>query len=107
VLELGNIGSEFTVDFCDGDDACTRVKVSIALNAIKADYAGSREMNEPAPRRREWGRNGMEYARDRAAFVTGRTRGSYCIDGGTQCTRVVMECSDAGAQWLCTIYCPR
>jgi len=115
-IQLGSIGSEFTVDFCDGSDACTRVKITITPNGIKAEYVASRDkynntfpaMNEPAPRRREWGLNGIEPARDMAAFIASRTGGSYSISGGTQgCTRVVLACSDAGAQWLCTIYCQR
>lgn len=115
-IQFGSIGSEFTVDFCDGDGACTRVKITITPNGIRAEYVESRDkydvmypaMNEPAPRRREWGRNGMEYARDMAAFQANRTGGSYNISGGTQgCVRVVLACSDAGAQWLCTIYCQR
>ncbi len=113
-VQFGTIGSEFTVDFCNSDGACTRVRITVTANGVRSEYVESRDkydvmyptMNEPAPRRREWGRNGMEYARDMAAFIGSRTGGSYTIDGGTQgCRRVVLACSDAGAQWLCTIYC--
>ena len=113
-IQFSSIGSEFTVDFCDSDGACTRVRITVTPNGVRSEYMGSRDkwdviyptMNGPAPRRREWGRNGMEYARDMAAFIGSRTGGSYNVDGGTVgCRRVVLACSDAGAQWLCTIYC--
>jgi len=113
-VQLSSIGSEFTVDFCNSAGACTRVKIGITTNGIRAEYVESRDKwdvmypneNENTPFRRNWGRNGFEYARDMAAFVTGRTGGEYTIDGGGPiCTRVVLACSDAGAQMLCTIYC--
>jgi hypothetical protein len=114
-IQFGSIGSEFTVDFCSSDDACTRVKVSVTPNGVKSEYVSSRDkydvqfpaMSEAAPRRREWGRNGMEYARDMAAFVSQRTGGEYSVQGGPSCSRVVLACSDAGAQWMCVIYCQR
>jgi hypothetical protein len=113
-VTFSGVGSEFTVDFCSSDGACTRVRISLTANGIKSEYVGSRDkydvqyptMNETRPLRREWGRNGMEYARDMAAFIASRTGGDYTVDGGGPiCTRVVLACSDAGAQMLCTIYC--
>lgn len=113
-VTFSGVGSEFTVDFCSSDDACTRVRISVTANGIRSQYVGSRDkydvqyptMNETRPLRREWGRNGMEYARDMAAFIANRTGGDYTIDGGGPiCRRVVLACSDAGAQWLCTIHC--
>lgn len=113
-VQFSDIGSEFVVDFCSSDGSCTRVKVTVTTNGIKAEYVGSRDKwdvqypneNENVPFRRNWGRHGFEYARDMAAFVANRTGGDYRIEGGGPiCTRVLLACSDAGAQMLCTIYC--
>ncbi|GMV29734.1 MAG: hypothetical protein AMXMBFR59_18590 [Rhodanobacteraceae bacterium] len=113
-VQLTSIGSEFTVDFCSSDGACTRVKITVTTNGIKSEYGGSRDKwdvqypneNENTPFRRNWGRNGFEYARDMAAFVANRTGGDYTISGGGPiCSRVVLACSDAGVQMLCTVYC--
>lgn len=113
-VNFSSVGSEFTVDFCAGDGSCTRVKITVTANGLKSEYVGSRDKydvqfpseNENSPFRRNWGRNGFEAARDMAAFVASRSGGNYTIDGGGPiCTRVVLACSDAGAQWLCTVYC--
>lgn len=113
-VQLSSIGSEFTVDFCNSDGACTRVKITVTTNGIRSEYVESRDKwdvqypneNENTPFRRNWGRNGFEYARDMAAFVANRTGGNYTISGGGPiCSRVVLACSDAGVQMLCTVYC--
>lgn len=113
-VTFSGVGSEFTVDFCNGSDACTRVKITITANGVKSEYVESRDkydvpyptMNETRPLRREWGRNGFEYARDMAAFIASRSGSPYAVEGGGPvCRRVVLACSDAGAQWLCTIHC--
>jgi hypothetical protein len=113
-VTFSGVGSEFTVDFCNSADACTRVKISITANGIKSEYVESRDkfdvlyptMNETRPMRREWGRNGFEYARDMAAFIASRAGSPYTVEGGGPvCRRVVLACSDAGAQWLCTVNC--
>lgn len=114
-IQFGSIGSEFTVDFCNSDGSCTRVKITITPNGIKSEYVESRDKWDviypsltDTSIRRQWGRNGFESARDMAAFVANRTGGSYSIDGGGPiCTRVLLACVDAGAQMLCTIYCQR
>lgn len=114
-IQLGSIGSEFTVDFCD-NDGCTRVKITVTTNGIKADYVSSRDKfdvqypneNEGRPFRRNWDRGGFESARDMAAFVSNRTGGDYTISGTPPiCSRVILACSDNGAQMLCTVYCQR
>ncbi|ODU33287.1 MAG: hypothetical protein ABS97_13080 [Lysobacteraceae bacterium SCN 69-320] len=112
-VQFSGIGSEFTVDFCSDDGSCTRVKISVTTNGIKSEYVGSRDkwdVQYPSGTetniRRYWGRNGFEYARDMASFVANRTGGDYRIEGGGPiCTRVMLACSDAGAQMLCTVYC--
>lgn len=112
-VQLGSIGSEFTVDFCNSDGACTRVKITVTTNGIRSEYVESRDKWDvmypslsETNIRRQWGRNGFEYARDMAAFVANRTGGEYTITGGGPiCSRVLLACSDAGAQMLCTIYC--
>lgn len=112
-VQLTSVGSEFTVDFCNSDGSCTRVKITITTNGIKSEYVESRDKWDviyPAGTetniRRFWGRNGFEYARDMAAFVSNRTGGDYRIEGGGPiCTRVMLACSDAGNQMLCTVYC--
>ncbi|TDR46553.1 hypothetical protein DFR29_10385 [Tahibacter aquaticus] len=112
-IQFGSIGSSITVDFCNNDGDCARVKITITPNGIQSDYLGARDslnvqyptMSE-RPIRREWGRNGFQEARDMAAFVANRTGSNYSIDGGGPiCRRVVLACSDAGAQMLCTVYC--
>lgn len=114
-VQLSSVGSEFTVDFCNSDGACTRVKITITTNGVRSEYVESRDkwdviypsISETVIRR-QWGRNGFEYARDMAAFVSNRTGGDYHIEGGGPiCTRVLLACSDAGAQMLCTVYCQR
>lgn len=112
-VTFSGVGSEFTVDFCNSDGACTRIKITVTANGLKSEYVGSRDkwdVQYPSGQetniRRYWGRNGFEPARDMAAFVASRTGGEYTIDGGGPiCTRVMLACSDAGAQMLCTIYC--
>lgn len=112
-VTFSSIGSEFTVDFCASDGSCTRVKITVTANGLKSEYVGSRDkwdVQYPSGTetniRRYWGRNGFEYARDMAAFVANRTGGDYTIDGGGPiCARVMLACSDAGAQMLCTVYC--
>jgi len=112
-VQFGSIGSSMTVDFCNNDGDCVRVKITVTTNGIQSDFLGARDsqnvqyptMSE-RPIRREWGRNGFTEARDMAAFIAGRTGSNYNIDGGgPTCRRVVLACSDAGAQMLCTVYC--
>jgi hypothetical protein len=112
-IQFGSVGSSITVDFCNNANECVRVKITVTPNGIQSDFVGARDgsdvmfpaMNE-RPLRREWGRNGFEPARDMAAFIGNRTGSDYNVNGGSSsCRRVVLACSDAGAQYMCTIYC--
>lgn len=112
-VQFGSIGSSITVDFCNNDGDCARVKISVTTNGIQSDFLGARDsMNvqfppmSERPIRREWGRSGFGEARDMAAFIANRTGSNYLVDGGGPiCRRVVLACSDNGAQMLCTVYC--
>lgn len=112
-IQFGSIGSSITVDFCNNDGDCARVKITVTPNGIQSDYLGARDsMNvqyptmSERPIRREWGRNGFTEARDMAAFIASRTGSNYITDGGGPiCRRVVLACSENGAQMLCTVYC--
>lgn len=112
-IQFGSIGSSITVDFCNGGNDCAKVKITVTPNGVQSEFVGARDSMDvmfPAmserPIRREWGRNGFSEARDMAAFIGNRTGSNYSIDGGGPiCRRVVLACSDNGAQMLCTIYC--
>lgn len=112
-VQFGGVGSSINVDFCNAGGDCAKVKITVTPNGIQSEFLGARDsmdvmfppMSE-RPIRREWGRSGFSEARDMAAFIANRTGSNYTIDGGGPiCRRVVLACSDNGAQMLCTIYC--
>ena len=103
---------EITVDFCNQEGGCTRVKLTISSQGVRAEIVGSRDaQNVPYPQmserplRREWGRNGFESACDMASFVTGRSGGNYTVTGGPVCRRVILPCVDVGRVYQCQTYC--
>lgn len=89
---FSDVSREITVDFCNQEGGCTRVKLTISSQGVRAEIVGSRDaQNVPYPQmserplRREWGRNGFESACDMASFVTGRSGGNYTVTGGPVC----------------------
>lgn len=111
-INFSDVPREITVDFCNNEGACTRVKLTISSQGVKSEIVGSRDaQNVDYPRqtelplRRTWNRDGYESARDMAAFVTSRTGGNYTVSGGPVCRSVVLSCVDAGPVYACQVYC--
>lgn len=111
-INFSDVPREITVDFCNNEGACTRVKLTISSQGVRSEIVGSRDaQNVPYPQltevplRRQWGMNGFELARDLAAFASGRSGGNYTIQGGPICRRVILTCVDAGPVYQCQVVC--
>lgn len=112
-VQFGNIGSEFTIDFCSSDGSCARVRISVTPNGVRSEFLGARDaFDVPFPARserpvhRDWSRAGLENARSMARFIASRTNGQWAMQGGMNCTRVVLACVETGTHYVCTIHCP-